>query len=173
MAVYPIRIKNKLVGTAIVGSLLNRNYRLVDQFSQDYNVPTATIFAKDWRVNTNVPYTDGKTRAIGTRLAREVAEKVLNQGKDFSGQTSILGQQYLTFYTPLYDHQKALNPLGAKPVSIAYVGKPQAEVQKYLTSLRMVGYGLGGGIALVTTLNTFRLSPKPGRLRVVPRCAHD
>ncbi len=110
MAVYPVKINNKLVGTVIVGSMLNRNYGLVDKFSQNYNVPTATVFAQDWRVTTDVPYSDGKTRAIGTRAAREVTEKVLNQGQDFSGQTNIVGTNYLTFYTPIYDHQKELNP---------------------------------------------------------------
>lgn len=152
MAVYPITIENKLVGTAIVGSLLNRNNALVDKFSQNYNLPVATVFVQDWRVNTNVPYTDGKTRAIGTRVAREVAEKVLNQGKDFSGQTSIVGRPYLTYYTPLYDHQKELNPAQAKPVGMAFIGIPQTKVEENLSFLQLVGYGLGGGIALLAGL---------------------
>ena len=124
IAVYPIKLNNKLVGTVIVGALLNRNYGLVDKFSQKYNVPVATIFAQDWRVSTNIANTDGGTRAIGTQAPREVAANVLNQNQDFSGQTNILGKEYLTFYTPLYDHQKELNSAGAKPVGMAFIGEP-------------------------------------------------
>jgi methyl-accepting chemotaxis protein len=149
MAVYPVKINNKLVGTVIVGSMLNRNYGLVDKFSQNYNVPTATIFAQDWRVTTDVSYSDGKTRAIGTRAAREVAEKVLGQGQDFSGQTNVVGKNYVTFYTPIYDHQKLLNPSLAKPVGMVYVGDSLAEIESSLQKQRLIAYGIGGGLLLL------------------------
>ncbi len=152
MAVYPIKINNKLVGTVIVGAVQNRNYVLVDKFSQNYKLPSATVFAHDWRVATNVPYTDGKTRAVGTRVAREVAEKVLNQGQEFSGQTNIIGQPYLTFYSPLYDHQKELNPDQAKPVGIAYIGQSLKEVDTSLRNQQLTAYGIGGGILLLVGL---------------------
>lgn len=152
MAVYPIEINNKLVGTVIVGAVQNRNYALVDKFSQNYKVPTATVFAQDWRVNTNVPYTDGKTRAAGTRLAREVAEKVLNQGQDFSGQTNIFGQSYVTFYSPLYDHQKELNPTRAKPVGIAYIGQSLKSIDSSLRNQQLTAYGIGGGMLVLVGL---------------------
>ena len=158
MAVYPVKINNKLVGTVIVGAVQNRNYSLVDKFSQNYKVPTATVFAHDWRVITNVPYSDGQTRAIGTRVAREVAEQVLNQGKDFSGQTNIVGQPYLTFYSPLYDHQKELNPVQAKPVGIAYIGQSLEEVESHLRSQQLVAYGIGGGILLLVGLVTIPIA---------------
>ena len=54
MAVYPIKVKGRIVGTAVVGALLNRNYGIVDKFSKRYNMPTATIFAQDWRVTTKI-----------------------------------------------------------------------------------------------------------------------
>ncbi len=152
MAVYPVKINNKLVGTVIVGSLLNRNYGLVDKFSQNYNVPTATVFAQDWRVTSNVPYSDGKTRATGTRVAREVAEKVLNQGQDFNGQTNIIGKNYLTFYTPIYDHQKALNSDKAKPVGIVYIGTSLAEVEALTRNQQLTAYGIGGGLLALISL---------------------
>jgi hypothetical protein len=152
MAVYPVKINNKLVGTVIVGTLQNRNYGLVDKFSQNFKVPTATVFAQDWRVITNVPSADGQSRAMGTRVAREVAETVLNQGQDFSGQTSIIGIPYLTFYTPLYDHQKELNPAGAKPVGIAYIGESLEDVEANLRKQQLVAYSIGGGMLLLAGL---------------------
>ena len=147
MAVYPIKVKGRVVGTAVVGALLNRNYGIVDKFSKRYNMPTATIFAQDWRVATNVPYVDpntkitDNTRAIGTRASREVSDAVLQQGQDYVGDTNIAGVNYLTFYAPLYDHQKLINP-NSKPVGIAYVGRPLSEVQALLANLSNTGYAI-------------------------------
>jgi methyl-accepting chemotaxis protein PixJ len=152
MAVYPIKIRNKLVGTVVVGALQNRNYALVDKFSQNYDVPTATVFARDWRVSTNVPYSDGKTRAVGTRVAREVAETVLNRGREFSGQTNIVGQNYLTFYAPIYDHQKELNPTKAKPIGISYIGQSLEQVEGNLRNQQLTAYAIGGGMLLLVGL---------------------
>jgi len=152
MAVHPIKANNRVVGSVVIGTLLNRNYGLVDKFSQNYNVPTATVFAKDWRVVTNVPYTDNKTRAIGTRVARGVAEKVLDQGEEFIGETSIIGRQYLAFYTPLYDHQQILNPQQAKPVGIAYVGESFLDAENQLANQQLIAYSIGGGILFIVGL---------------------
>jgi methyl-accepting chemotaxis protein len=147
MAVYPIKVKGKIVGTAVVGALLNRNYGIVDKFSKRYNMPTASIFAGDWRVSTNVPYVDpntkspDKTRAIGTRASREVSDTVLKEGKEFVGEINITGDNYLTFYAPLYDHRKLIDD-NSKPIGIAYVGRPLSEVQDLLASLSNSGYAI-------------------------------
>jgi len=147
MAVYPIKVKGKIVGTAVVGALLNRNYGIVDKFSKRYNMPTASIFAGDWRVSTNVPYVDpttkspDKTRAIGTRASREVSDTVLKEGKEFVGKINITGDNYLTFYAPLYDHRKLIDA-NSKPIGIAYVGRPLSEVQELLENLSNSGYAI-------------------------------
>jgi methyl-accepting chemotaxis protein PixJ len=147
MAVYPIKIKGRVVGTAVVGALLNRNYGIVDKFSKRYNMPTATIFAQDWRVTTNVPYVDPNTksadgtRTIGTRAAREVSDTVLQKGQEYLGEANITGVSYLTFYAPLYDHRKLIDD-NAKPVGIAYVGRPLSEIQDLLNGLSNAGYAI-------------------------------
>ncbi|MGK7872474.1 MAG: methyl-accepting chemotaxis protein [Xenococcaceae cyanobacterium] len=152
MAIKPIRVQGKVVGTAIVGTLMNRNYEIVDHLKEETGVSTATIFAKDWRVSTNVPYTDNETRAIGTRVSQEVAITVLNRKEDFIGAANIIGIEYLTGYSPIYDHQKELNSEQARPIGIAYVGTPQTEVKKTLFNLALAGYGLGGGILFLAGL---------------------
>jgi methyl-accepting chemotaxis protein PixJ len=152
MSVQPIQVNGRQVGTVMIGTLLNRNYALVDYIKKKYGIATATLFAKDWRVSTNVPYTDKTTRAIGTRVSREVAEKVLNRGETFIGEANIIGIDYLTGYSPLYDHQKQLNPSQAKPVGIAYIGEPKTQVQQLLSNLRLTGYGIGGSMLLLAGL---------------------
>jgi methyl-accepting chemotaxis protein len=152
MVVHPIKVGNKLVGTVIVGAIMNRTPVIVDSFKERLNVPFATIFAQDWRVSSNVPYTNGQTRAIGTRAARKVAETVLNQGQEFIGQTKIVGGDYLGVYQPLYDHQKELNPVGAKPVGMAFVGWPIAESENLLAKQQLIAYSIGGGMLLLAGL---------------------
>jgi methyl-accepting chemotaxis protein len=169
MAVYPIEGKDgEIVGTVIVGSLINRNYQLIDEFQQKYNSKgVATIFAQDWRVSTNVPYaspatkkTDG-TRSIGTFLAREVAEVVLNDSREFVGKTNVVGSDYFTSYLPIYDHNKQLNSQ-AKPIGIAFIGQPLESVNNEIRSQSLsnyfLGYGLGGGILIIVLLIAIPLS---------------
>jgi methyl-accepting chemotaxis protein len=158
MAVYPIRLKGQLVGTAIVGSLLNRNQGIADKFTSKYpDIPVATIFAQDWRVATTIPYVnpatkqkDG-TRAIGTLASREVANKVLNQGEPFFGPANIVGLDYLTAYRPLYDHRKALNPQ-IKPIGFSFSAKPITDINAVLRQQQLLGYGVGVGSLLLIGL---------------------
>ena len=151
MAVSPITTQGKTVGTVIFGSLLNRDYALIDQLKQETGVSTATIFAQDWSVSTNVPYTDKKTRAIGTRVSSEVAQKVLDFGQKFVGEANVLGTKYLSSYSPLYSHE-------SKPVGMTYVGEPRREIDRLLLYLSLAGYGIGGSILVLGVLVTIPIA---------------
>ncbi len=177
MAVQPIRFEGKVVGTAVIGTLINRNHELVDELKAITGVSTATIFAQDWRVSTSVPYTDGETRAVGTRASREVAEKVLNQKETFIGETKILGSEYVTAYSPIYDHQQEINPNRAKPVGMVYVGEPLTalpQVRQSLRNLTLTGYGVGGGILFLAGLAAVPIASSfSGPLRRLVRFAQQ
>ncbi len=161
IAVQPITVRGQVVGMAMIGTLLNRNFDLIDRFTLDTGATTATIFAQDWQVSTNVPYTDRQTRAIGTRASQEVADRVLNRGDIFSGQTNIIGTDYFTSYSPIFDHRRILN-LQVKPIGMVYVGKPVQSAG----SIATMGYGIGGiilllaGIAIVPISRSFSLPLK-------------
>jgi methyl-accepting chemotaxis protein len=152
MSVQPIKVNGQQVGAAIVGTLVNRNYNIVDKLKSETGVSTATLFAQDWRVSTNVPYTDKTTRAIGTKVSRAVADKVLKQGQVFLGDANIVGVDYVTGYGPLYDHRQQLDPSTAQPVGISYVGEPQTQVNENLQKVALIGYAIGGGILLIAIL---------------------
>jgi methyl-accepting chemotaxis protein len=143
MAVEPIKLSNDEVGTAIVGTLINRNFELVDRLKKETGVSTATIFARDWRVSTNVPYTDNQTRAIGTRVSQAVADAVLNRKEVFLGDANIIGIEYVTGYSPIYNHLQQINGEQAQPVGIAYVGEPKTQVRQMLGRITLIGYGVG------------------------------
>jgi Single cache domain 3/His Kinase A (phospho-acceptor) domain len=146
VAVHPIQVKGKLVGSAIVGTLVNRDFHLVDQIKQQNGVASATIFAQDWRVSTNVPLLDGKTRAVGTRAAREVSSKVLDRAERFYGKTNIVGQNYVTAYAPIYGYQAVEDGGRSKPIGMLYVGNPETQINQILANLAWIGYGVGAGI---------------------------
>ncbi|XZN98812.1 MAG: cache domain-containing protein [Microcoleus sp.] len=148
IVVYPIKRENKVIGSTIVGTLLNRNYQIVDTVRQISGATTVTIFAQDWRVSTNVPYPDGKTRAIGTRVSREVAEAVLDRGEIFLGNTNIVGQNYMTAYAPIYNYEHQLN-IQTKPIGIYYVGDSEVQVKEVLMKLALTGYTVGISILIL------------------------
>ncbi len=154
MSVSPIKFQGEVVGTTIIGTLINRNYQIVDQVKQFTGISTASILAKDWQVSTNITYKEqlSATRAIGTRVSREVADFVLNRQLVFLGQANIIGKEYLTGYSPIYDHLQQLNSAQAQPVGIVYVGEPLSVVNKKLGGLALVVYSIGVGTLLLTIL---------------------
>ena len=60
-----------------------------------------TIFYGDERKYTTIQ--QNGQRAVGTRLSGDVAKIVLEQGKSYVGQTTILDEKHLCSYVPTYD----------------------------------------------------------------------
>jgi methyl-accepting chemotaxis protein len=149
MGVHPIKINGKVAGAAIVGTMLNRNSILVDSVRLKAGLDVATLFARDWRITTNVPTANGQGRAVGTRLARSVANVVLNQGKPFVGPTEILGKSYITTYLPIYDYQQELKSARVKPVGIAFTGVERSKLYAVVQQETWLGYGVGGAVLLL------------------------
>jgi len=111
MAAVPIWTKNsKIIGVLYGGTLLNRNYQLVDYIrdmvfeEKEYKgkpFGTVTIFQWDVRITTNVKEKNG-SRAIGTRVSREVYEKVLENRKTWLDRAFVVNNWYISAYEPIY-----------------------------------------------------------------------
>lgn len=99
------------------GKLLNRDVKFVDEVSSLLKV-YATIFLDDLRISTSVRLENGE-RALGTRVSPEVAAKVLERGERYLGQASIIGENYLTAYDPIFDNS-------GEVIGILFVGIPEA-----------------------------------------------
>lgn len=80
---------------------INENYEMIDAFTDGTEV-LATVFQNDTRVATNVHDNSGK-RMIGTQASDKVVERVINQGKEYSGTADILGKSTETYYIPIKD----------------------------------------------------------------------
>ncbi len=148
MAVYPIQVNAQLVGVAIVGNLLNKNHALIDFYSQFYNVPRVSIYAYNWRVNTTVPFTDGRTRAVGTFAPEAVSEQVLQQGKPYSTIERVDGISYATLYRPIYDHRHTIDPT-TPPIGMIAIASPRTSLERLLLRQQLLGLGIGGGMLLL------------------------
>ncbi|UYY58761.1 methyl-accepting chemotaxis protein [Sphingomonas sp. S2-65] len=109
---------------------------------------TATVFAGDMRVTTNVTKPDG-TRAVGTPLAAGPArDTVLGDGKPYRGEADILGKPFYTAYDPIKD-------ASGQTIGVLYVGIPKDDVAASIGDLRR-SIGLASLlIALAATLACF------------------
>lgn len=108
-----IRPPGDIIGAVRAGVLLNRNFALVDLIRDRIftaatygrkNLGTVTIFLGDVRVATNVVDDRGE-RAVGTRVSREVYERVIGRGLTWIGPAFVLDSWYVSAYEPLKDPQ--------------------------------------------------------------------
>ncbi|MBB4097276.1 methyl-accepting chemotaxis protein [Sphingomonas kyeonggiensis] len=105
---------------------------------------TATIFAGDTRITTNVLKPDG-SRAVGTPLAAGPAkDAVLGDGKPYRGSADILGKPFFTAYDPIKD-------ASGKVIGVLYVGIPRSDV---LAGIQSVRSSMAIAATLITLLVT-------------------
>jgi two-component system NtrC family sensor kinase len=105
------------------GVLLNRDRSIVDTVRETVfrnetfkgrSIGTATIFLEDLRISTNV-LTEKGARAIGTRVSREVRDRVLLKGDRWTDRAFVVSDWYMTAYEPIVD-------IFGERMGILYVG---------------------------------------------------
>jgi methyl-accepting chemotaxis protein len=108
--------------------VINDDTDFVDTVKKDTG-NLATIFLGDTRISTNVLEADGK-RAIGTKVSPKVATIVLNSGKEYVGEATILNNLYQAKYIPIKDSTD-------KVVGIWFVGVDKAVTNKIILNLML------------------------------------
>ena len=123
LSAVPVRNEGRVSGAIYGGILLNKNYSMVDRIrdvvfkDEEYEgraAGTVTIFLADSRIATTVTLEDG-TRALGTRVSAEVAERVLEKGERWEGRAFVVRDWYLTAYEPIVDIEGSI-------IGMLYVG---------------------------------------------------
>jgi two-component system NtrC family sensor kinase len=155
-----VPVKNdsgRLIGVLYGGTLLNRNYQIVDQVRdllygegryQGKEMGTATIFQGDLRISTNVRDEKG-ARAVGTRVSDEVYRAVMEKGQVWLDRAFVVHDWYITGYKPLRD-------LTGKIVGMLYVGMLEAPHTNILDKVVYSFFGIGVlGVILVLLLSFF------------------
>ncbi len=152
VAVKPIMEPDqRVVGMVLAFHLLNNGFTLVDQIRAAAGIDTVTIFLGDLRVSTNVMTAENQ-RAVGTRLAEEVSNVVLGQGKPYVGPAFVVNENYITRYEPLRDGR-------GQVVGAIYVGARQSTFQRLLNTVdQRISL-----IATLTILLTFILATPVSR----------
>ncbi|MCR4655155.1 MAG: cache domain-containing protein, partial [Lachnospiraceae bacterium] len=106
-----------------------------------------TWFEGDTRAQTSVISADGK-RPIGTQAASEVIAAVINQGKSFtSDNTMVAGTPYYVAYEPVKD--------GNTVVGMAFVGKPKVQVDSYINKSIFMIIGIIAACVIVAAIVAF------------------
>jgi two-component system, NtrC family, sensor kinase len=138
------------------GVLLNGAQGVVDRIDavvyRDASLPlgsrgTATLFLGDARIATNVPSPGGEGgRALGTRVSKAVADKVLGRGEVWLGSAFVVSDTYFSAYEALTDSA------GAR-VGMLYVGFLEAPLKQALylamAGLFLLYLAVSGAFALV------------------------
>ncbi len=146
-----------LIGVLYGGNLLNRNYKIVDKVKDTVyqgstykgkDVGTVTIFQGDLRISTNVRAKDG-TRAVGTRVSKEVNEQVLVKGLPWIGRAFVVTAWYKTAYEPIRN-------IDGEIIGILYVGileQPFVDMARstffVFLAMAFIATLLAGALALV------------------------
>jgi two-component system NtrC family sensor kinase len=153
IAAAPIYDKNfRIIGVIYGGVLLNKNYYLVDKIKEtvfgNKAIGTATIFMGDLRISTNVRLKNGK-RAVGTRLSKEVYNKVILNGEKWIDRAFVVNSWYITAYEPIYNIKNDV-------IGSLYVGvleepfnKIRDKISLIFVSLLLLGAGVTFFISLI------------------------
>ena len=129
-AAVPVMTAGRLAAVIFGGMILNQDKTIVDKIGDTVfrneiylgrNVGTATIFFNDLRIATSVLMKDG-SRAVGTRVSAEVAQKVLDKGENWTDRAFVVNDWYITAYEPITD-------IFGKRVGMLYVGVLEAPYQ--------------------------------------------
>ena len=138
-----------LLGILYGGHLLNRDYAIVDRIKdivyqgikyKGKDIGTATIFQGDLRISTNVKRIDG-SRAIGTRVSREVNDQVLVKGLPWIDRAFVVNNWYISAYEPIKN-------IHGEIIGILYVGLLEEKFvdMRKKTTMIFLGITLAGMI---------------------------
>jgi len=122
MAAYPIQDQlGRKLGVIYGGRLLNNDTALVDEImgaifpgvgAGQVNNAMVTIFYWDIRASSTIREPSGN-RAVGSRMFKETSESVLNNGRDWFGESWVVFDWYFAAYEPLLDPEgKVVGALG-------------------------------------------------------------
>lgn len=108
--------------------LINGDTEFVDEMMEKTKSPS-TIALGDTRISTNI-IVDGK-RIVGTKISKEIADKVLKSGETYKGEAEIVHSMYEAEYYPIKD--KSGNNIG-----IWFIGVERSTIKHQIYNLMKI-----------------------------------
>ncbi len=164
MSAVPLRSGPDFHGVLYGGRLLNRNFDFIDRINsvlysgeehEGAPLGTSTIFLHDSRIATTVRLANGN-RALGTRVSKEVADRVLDNGKPWIGRAFVVKDWYLSAYEPIFDFRDRI-------IGMLYVGVLEKPFDEMGASLIKRYIGLTLGITVLSLIVAFYLASRLAR----------
>ena len=180
-ALHPINnAKGEMIALLDSGRLLNRNNGFVDEIRDlvyrpgtlpDGGLGTVTLFLDDVRISTNVPNKNlpspsgiesdptPASRAVGTRVSKDVYQKVLLRGESWVDRAFVVNDWYISAYNPVED-------LAGKRIGMLYTGfleKPYKEIHNQTLLNLTLAFVLVAVISVFLVLRSTGLITHPIR----------
>ncbi|OOV87945.1 hypothetical protein BTA35_0206560 [Oceanospirillum linum] len=180
-ALHPINnVKGEMIALLDSGRLLNRNNGFVDEIRDlvyrpgtlpDGGLGTVTLFLDDVRISTNVPNKNlpspsgiesdptPASRAVGTRVSKDVYQKVLVKGESWVDRAFVVNDWYISAYNPVED-------LSGKRIGMLYSGfleKPYREIHNQTLLNLTLAFVLVAVISVFLVLRSTGLITHPIR----------
>jgi signal transduction histidine kinase/DNA-binding response OmpR family regulator/HAMP domain-containing protein len=155
----------QLIGTISAGVRLDTNEAADDL--KEHFLTEFSIFYGDVRIATSIKK-DGE-RIVGTRLDREVAEKVIGGKTEYIGNADIFGENYSAYYMPLINHYDEI-------YAILSAGNPNTQLYKERNNLIINGgliglIGLAISIVILMVITTRIIMPVDDTIRLISEVA--
>lgn len=111
--------KNQTIGKIVIGfDLLKSKY--TEDIKNNFNID-ATIYYKNERINTTV--NKNGIRQTKTYLDPNISKILLNENKNYSGVSNVVGIKYFSSYLPIIGSN-------GNPIGILAVGSPVSDIEK-------------------------------------------
>jgi methyl-accepting chemotaxis protein len=124
-AVYPVKNDGGYVlGTVKAVIRLDSN-ELLDS-CKSVTQTDLTIFCDNIRIATTIQ--NNGVRVVGTELDAKIADIILNQKNDYSGEADILGQKYITYYSPILNYKN-------EAIGVLFAGKSMEQFNLELNQI--------------------------------------
>ncbi len=141
MGVYPVQMQGEVVGAVVIGSLLNNNFGITDQFSSVFESPIVSLYNREQVIATTVAAENSQTRALGIPVPEDVRMAVIeDKQENYLSTMQIGGERYLISYSPLYAYPDPITEGEGEPVGMAAIGEPQTQLnQLFLQQIALNG----------------------------------
>ena len=153
----PVERNGEKLGAAVAGMHLNDSTWL--DSIKDVTYAEITLFSGNMRVATTVT-DENNQRAIGTPMAENIANIVLKQGKDYSGEADLFGQNHYVAYEPMPDIYG--NIIGAYFSGTSSAATDAMSTRSIIIAI-VVGVVMAGAMVLVILIVNSRIVIRPVR----------